>query len=119
MEADRPSVNADTVFQALQAALSFENTVRGPAEAQLREWEADAVPGFIGSLLKVVSEVNAVPEVSAQCMYEPPIRPDGARGRDLALGRPGVGAPPLPLPLPCRAAPSRESVPVGVCRRPG
>ena len=54
---------ARTVITTLEAALSFDNATRGAAEAQLREWESDAAPGFIGSLLKVVAEVQAVPEV--------------------------------------------------------
>ncbi|PSC67511.1 importin-11 isoform X1 [Micractinium conductrix] len=53
---------ARTVITTLEAALSFDNATRGAAEAQLREWESDAAPGFIGSLLKVVAEVQAVPE---------------------------------------------------------
>ncbi|KAL4448640.1 hypothetical protein ABPG75_005859 [Micractinium tetrahymenae] len=50
------------VFATLEAALSVDNATRAAAEAQLREWEGDAAPGFIGSLLKVVAEVQAVPE---------------------------------------------------------
>lgn len=53
------------VFATLEAALSVDNATRAAAEAQLREWEGDAAPGFIGSLLKVVAEVQAVPEVRA------------------------------------------------------
>lgn len=53
------------VFATLEAALSVDNATRAAAEALLREWEGDAAPGFIGSLLKVVAEVQAVPEVSA------------------------------------------------------
>ena len=51
------------VYATLEAALSLDAGTRGAAEAQLRAWEADAAPGFIGSLLKVVAEVAAVPEV--------------------------------------------------------
>lgn len=52
------------VYSTLEAALSFDGATRSAAEAQLRAWESDAAPGFIGSLLKVVAEVQAVPEVS-------------------------------------------------------
>lgn len=51
------------VYATLEAALSFDAATRTAAEAQLRAWESDAAPGFIGSLLKVVAEVQAVPEV--------------------------------------------------------
>lgn len=56
-------IPVETVYRTLEAALSFDNATRSAAEAQLRAWEGDAAPGFIGSLLKVVVEVAAVPEV--------------------------------------------------------
>ena len=43
-------------------ALSFDNVARAAAEAQLRAWESDAAPGFVGSLVRVVAEAS-VPEV--------------------------------------------------------
>ncbi len=56
-------IPVETVYRTLEAALSFDNATRSAAETQLRDWEGDAAPGFIGSLLKVVAEVAAVPEV--------------------------------------------------------
>lgn len=56
-------IPVETVYRTLEAALSFDNATRSAAERQLRDWEGDAAPGFIGSLLKVVAEVAAVPEV--------------------------------------------------------
>jgi len=64
MQAAAP-IPVQQVFATLEQALSFEQATRSAAEAQLRAWEGDAAPGFIGSLLKVVAEVAAVPEVSA------------------------------------------------------
>lgn len=51
------------VYQVLEGATSYDNATRSTAEAQLRAWESDAAPGFVGSLLKVVAEAQAVPEV--------------------------------------------------------
>jgi hypothetical protein len=63
MESD---LSVEQVWQTLAATLSVDNSMRTAAEAQLKLWESDAAPGFIGSLLKVAAEVNRVPEVS--CM---------------------------------------------------
>ena len=64
METDTATpIPVERVYQTLEAALSWNNDTRSTAEAQLRAWESDAAPGFIGSLLKVVAEVAAVPEV--------------------------------------------------------
>lgn len=62
METDPAPIPVERVYSTLEQALNFDNAVRDAAEAQLRAWETDAVPGFIGSLLKVVAEVQAVPE---------------------------------------------------------
>lgn len=56
-------VSAEQVYATLQSTLSLTTATRGAAEAQLRAWEKDAAPGFISSLVKVISEVNGVPEV--------------------------------------------------------
>ena len=66
MEFAAAPLPVEQVYATLQATLSYDAGVRGPAEAQLREWEGDAQPGFIGSLLKVVAEVQAVPEVGGR-----------------------------------------------------
>jgi len=58
-------VAVEVVYATLSGALSIDANTRTPAETQLREWEKDAAPGFIASLLKIVGEVNAVPEVRA------------------------------------------------------
>lgn len=63
MQAEIAPIPVERVYGTLEAALSFDNATRAAAEAQLAAWESDAAPGFIGSLLKVVSEVQAVPEV--------------------------------------------------------
>lgn len=72
METDTPQnlsaapIPVEQVYKTLEAALSFDKGVRTAAEEQLRGWESDAAPGFIGSLLRVVAEVQAVPEVREQ-----------------------------------------------------
>ena len=62
--ASQAPIPVETVYKTLEATLSFDNATRTSAESQLRAWENDAAPGFIGSLLRVVAEVQAVPEVS-------------------------------------------------------
>lgn len=59
----RSPLSPDEVYSALTASLSADGTTRTQAQALLQEWEADSSPGFIGSLLKIVHEVNSVPEV--------------------------------------------------------
>ena len=95
METDTATpIPVERVYQTLEAALSWNNDTRSTAEAQLRAWESDAAPGFIGSLLKVVAEVAAVPEVRVgrglgviACIV---------RGAKAVGGGAGGPAPPLP-----------------------
>ncbi len=66
MEADGAAAHpipVEVVYETLSNALSLDSASRIQAEQQLKAWESDAAPGFIGSLLKVVAEVQAVPEV--------------------------------------------------------
>ncbi|KAL6783825.1 hypothetical protein ACKKBG_A03665 [Auxenochlorella protothecoides x Auxenochlorella symbiontica] len=58
----RSPLSPDEVYSALTASLSADGTTRTQAQALLQEWEADSSPGFIGSLLNIVHEVNSVPE---------------------------------------------------------
>ena len=60
MEFAAAPLPVEQVYATLQATLSYDAGVRGPAEAQLREWEGDAQPGFIGSLLKVVADASPI-----------------------------------------------------------
>ena len=85
-------IPVERVYQTLEAALSWNNDTRSVAEAQLRAWEGDAAPGFIGSLLKVVAEVAAVPEVRAQGDLE---RSHALRGAPRLWGPAGSAAPSL------------------------
>lgn len=65
MESDiAHSIPVERVYSTLSSALSNDHGTRTAAEQQLRAWESDAAPGFIGSLLNVAAEVQAVPEVS-------------------------------------------------------
>ena len=82
---EEPAVTAEAVFAALGAAVS-PGGERAAAEAQIRAWETDAAPGFIGSLLKIASEAASVPEVGTR-----------DRGAGLQNRRP-------PPPPPLRAA---------------
>lgn len=56
-------VTTELVFRTLSTSLSQDNAVRFPAETQLRKWETESVPGFIGSLLRVALETQSVEEV--------------------------------------------------------
>ncbi|KAL4857828.1 Importin-11 [Chlorella vulgaris] len=63
MESDiAHSIPVERVYSTLSSALSNDHGTRTAAEQQLRAWESDAAPGFIGSLLNVAAEVQAVPE---------------------------------------------------------
>lgn len=44
------------VLGTIRAALSVQNAEREPAEALLRSWEADAAPGFLLALVRIVEE---------------------------------------------------------------
>lgn len=64
MESDRPPpVSVEIVYATLCNTQSLDTSMRTAAEEQLRSWERDAAPGFIGDLVKVISEVKSVPEV--------------------------------------------------------
>lgn len=57
-------VQPEQVLHVLGASLSIEPTLRTQAEGMLRTWEADAAPGFVSSLLRIVEQSGAVDEVS-------------------------------------------------------
>lgn len=63
MESEQVAINAEAVFGTLSATLSLDAPSRQAAEAQLRGWEKDAAPGFIGALVKIVVAHDAVAEV--------------------------------------------------------
>lgn len=65
MESEKAPVSAEEVYATLSNTLSLDTAARTAAEAQLRDWERDAAPGFIAALVKVITEVAAVPEVRA------------------------------------------------------
>lgn len=62
------------VLQTIQGVLSIDPNIRHQAEALLKAWEADAVPGFLISLLQIVEQSGAIDEVStvhtAQCNHD-------------------------------------------------
>ena len=59
------AISEQAVIDALGGALSYDATTRAAAEKKLREWESDAEPNFVGSLLRIVSETAAAPEVGS------------------------------------------------------
>jgi hypothetical protein len=62
-EEDAPSaVSPQTVLQYLTTALTVGPN-REEAEKQVRKWESESSPGFLSSLLTIVSEVSSIPEV--------------------------------------------------------
>lgn len=58
-----PPTSIEQVLSTIQGALSYVNEVRMPAEKLLAAWEADAAPGFITGLLKIVEQHGTVDEV--------------------------------------------------------
>lgn len=50
------AVSVQQVLLTIQAALSIDTPTRSAAEAALREWEADAAPGFLIALLQIVEQ---------------------------------------------------------------
>jgi hypothetical protein len=61
-EAAPSAVSPQIVLQYLSAALTIGPN-REEAEKQVRKWESDSSPGFLSSLLSIVSEVSSIPEV--------------------------------------------------------
>ncbi len=54
----------DQVFSVLKGTFNHDNTLRRTAEAQLRQWEGDAAPGFCASLIAILEQVQNIEEVS-------------------------------------------------------
>ncbi len=87
------------VLQTIRGVLDLDPGVRASCETLLRTWEADAVPGFLASLMQIVEQVGAVEEVRAGAHGAP-------RGseRDAACCAAGGGSTPF-----ARAASSRSA----------
>lgn len=47
-------VDVRDVYAAITGAFSLETPIRNAAEASLKEWEADAAPGFLAALLNIL-----------------------------------------------------------------
>lgn len=58
-----PAVPVEQVLATIRAAMSYIHDERAPAEALLRNWEADAAPGFLHSLMLIVQQQQAIDEV--------------------------------------------------------
>ena len=52
------SIDRDTVYQAITAAVSLQQDARAQASAALQQWEAESVPGFVGSLISIVQQTE-------------------------------------------------------------
>lgn len=59
----------DQVFKVLKGTFNNDNTLRQAAEAQLRQWEGDAAPGFLGSLIAILQQVQTIDEVRLAARY--------------------------------------------------
>ena len=57
-------VTPEAVFAAVSGATSVNTGVRSRAEISLRQWEADAAPGFLTSLLQIVQQTALIDEAS-------------------------------------------------------
>lgn len=62
-DAPEQAVTVDKVFAALNAALGAAPAERNAAQLKLQEYERDAVPGFLLSLLTICQQGGAVNEV--------------------------------------------------------
>ena len=62
-DASEQAVTVDNVFAALNAALGAAPAERNAAQLKLQEYERDAVPGFLLSLLTICQQGGAVNEV--------------------------------------------------------
>ena len=64
-EVQQHPVELGNVFAAITGAFSLDAPVRNASEASLKEWEADAVPGFLAALLNILEhckdEARSVP----------------------------------------------------------
>lgn len=56
------AVTVDNIFAALSAALGTAPAERNAAQLKLQEYEKDAVPGFLLSLLTICQQGGAVNE---------------------------------------------------------
>lgn len=51
-------LDIQSVYAAITGAFSLQAPVRTAAEASLKSWEADAVPGFLAALLNIFEHSN-------------------------------------------------------------
>jgi hypothetical protein len=68
------ALGVEVVYNTLQAALQ-NGPHRADAERQLKAWEEESAPGFIGDLLKVAVEVQNVSEVRSWIADRAPRQP--------------------------------------------
>jgi len=61
------------VLSTIRSALSINQAERQAAETSLQTWEAEAAPGFVYALIRIIEECSAVDEVRARC-FAPPQR---------------------------------------------
>ncbi|GLI59709.1 hypothetical protein VaNZ11_001566 [Volvox africanus] len=54
--------SVEQVLATIQASLSNDRATRTSAETLLHGWEADAAPGFLSGLMRIVEQRDAIPE---------------------------------------------------------
>jgi hypothetical protein len=85
------------VLTTIRGALSINQAERQAAESALQTWEADAAPGFVHSLIRIIEETAAVDEVCSQQLSVSRARcVPAASGRRTA---PHFATPASPRPL--------------------
>ena len=62
-------IDTQQVHSAIVAALSHDQSIRAPAEGLIRNWENDAAPGFLSSLLDIVKLHQSIEPVSVSLLY--------------------------------------------------
>lgn len=60
-------VPVEQVLATIRAAMSHVKEEREPAEQMIRNWESDAAPGFLHSLMLIVQQQQAIDEVGGTC----------------------------------------------------
>ncbi|KAG2446721.1 hypothetical protein HYH02_008283 [Chlamydomonas schloesseri] len=54
--------SVEQILATIQGALSVDKATRSAAEGLLHGWEADAAPGFLSGLMRIVEQRDSVPE---------------------------------------------------------
>lgn len=55
--------SVEQILGTIQGALAIDRETRSASEALLRGWEADAAPGFLSGLMRIVEQRDTIAEV--------------------------------------------------------